>query len=111
MADRRGLNTRERRRVTAEVRRTESHCWLCLRPIDQRYNTQRHPLGFTVDEIIPRSLGGSAVDRANCRAAHRLCNSTRGTQPPSPALTASLARQIDEMTGTTGPQRASLLDL
>jgi 5-methylcytosine-specific restriction endonuclease McrA len=33
-----------------------------------------------VDEDVPRSRGGSALDRSNCRLMHRKCNSWKGTR-------------------------------
>ncbi|WP_162893218.1 HNH endonuclease [Microbacterium halotolerans] len=37
-----------------------------------------HPLRAEVDEDLPRSRGGSATDRANCRLMHRECNRWKG---------------------------------
>jgi len=52
-------------------------CWLCHEPID--YDAPaRTPRSFTVDEVIPRSKGGSATDPDNLRPAHHVCNSERG---------------------------------
>lgn len=77
------LHTRARKRACDEVRRTERTCHLCGLPIDMRADHQRSSFGYTVDEIVPRSLGGSATDRANLRAAHRTCNSRRNDRPLS----------------------------
>ena len=38
----------------------------------------RHPYALELDEIVPISKGGSAIDPANIRAAHRCCNQWRG---------------------------------
>ena len=80
-----------RRRVLAE----EDLCWLCGDPVDKTLTVVEgqhtkgctspdctgcfpHPMSPTVDEIIPVSLGGSPIDRSNCRLAHRLHNIQRG---------------------------------
>ena len=62
-----------RRRILAE----EDTCWLCGRPVDKTLH-YLHPGAPEVDEVVPVSLGGSPFERANCRLAHRLCNSRRG---------------------------------
>lgn len=76
-----------RRRVLAE----ETHCALCGQPVDKTrgYLTGEHggkcrggncrgcipdPLRPEVDEDIPRSRGGSALDRTNTHLMHRACN-------------------------------------
>lgn len=76
-----GLSGRPRRNLVAQVRREEPNCWLCGHPIDLTL-PRGHKLASTVDEIIPRSLGGSPLDRHNCRHAHMVCNSKRGNRPP-----------------------------
>lgn len=38
----------------------------------------RHPYALELDEIVPISKGGSGIDPANVRAAHRCCNQWRG---------------------------------
>lgn len=60
----------------------EPNCWLCGGPIDLRL-PRGHAMSSTVDEVIPRSLHPrgaryAALDRSNCRHAHRACNSRRG---------------------------------
>jgi 5-methylcytosine-specific restriction endonuclease McrA len=82
------LSTAARTRACAEVRRT--HPWICTvchLPIPRDVDHQTSRLAHTVDEIIPRSLGGSATDPANLGPAHRLCNSMRGNGPITPDLT------------------------
>lgn len=69
------ISARPHRRVRAQVLAEESLCWLCGKP-----GTADDPLTF--DHVIPRAFGG-ATTRANARAAHASCNSSRG------------ARQID----------------
>lgn len=97
----RRANGTQRNAVTARVKREESHCWLCKRPVDKTLpyimpgaHTARcggrggdcagclpHPWRGVVDEIIPVSRGGSPFDRANCRLAHWICNNKRGNRP------------------------------
>lgn len=79
------LSGRPRRAIAARVRREEPNCWICGRWIDQslpRY-PRPHPMSSSIDEVIPRSLHPmgpryAALDRSNCRHAHRRCNSSRG---------------------------------
>jgi 5-methylcytosine-specific restriction endonuclease McrA len=77
VANPRRANGHRRDQVRARVLREESDCWLCGKPVDK---TLPHGLPGSpeVDEIVPVSLGGSPIDRANCRLAHRLCNVRRG---------------------------------
>jgi len=81
-----GLAGHRRRLAIAQVRASQPNCHLCQLPIDQSLDRQRHPLGSVVDEVLPRSHGGSAVDPANLRHAHRLCNGSRGTKPITVAV-------------------------
>lgn len=39
-----------------------------------------HPYALELDELVPVSKGGSAVDPANVRASHRCCNQWRGNK-------------------------------
>ena len=86
MTDRTGLKGRPRRNVIATVRSLGQPCWLCGYPIDLSLDTQRDPLGSSVDEVVPRSHGGDPLDLANLRHAHRICNTSRGNRTPSDAL-------------------------
>lgn len=70
-------NGHRRREVRRQVLAEETHCWICQRPVDQSLRTP-HPYSPEVDELHPVSLGGSPIDRANCRLAHRICNIRRG---------------------------------
>ena len=47
-------------------------CWICRQPIPEGQ--------FSVDHLIPRSLGGTD-DPELCRPAHKSCNSRRGNRP------------------------------
>lgn len=66
----------------AQVRREEPNCYLCGLPIDLTLNAMTHPMGSTVDEVIPCSRSvdpkRAALDRGNLRHAHRSCNSEKG---------------------------------
>ena len=58
-------------------------CALCGGPI--RYDITgpeagKHPDAFTLDHVVPLSLGGELLDITNARAAHRRCNSARGNR-------------------------------
>lgn len=75
------LKGRPRRRAIAQVRAEEPTCWLCGFPIDLRL-PHNSKWSSTIDEVVPRSKGGSTTDRANLRHAHRSCNSSRGNRPP-----------------------------
>jgi len=78
-----GLSGRPRRRTAAQVMREETHCHLCHGPVDFTLPA-RHPMSASVDELVPRSLGGSSTDRRNCALAHFGCNASRGAGPPKP---------------------------
>ncbi|MGE5747422.1 MAG: HNH endonuclease [Solirubrobacterales bacterium] len=71
------------RRLAKKIRREQQVCHLCGLPIDPDLKPP-HPGSFTVDHIVPLSMGGKRDDPANCRAAHRLCNMKRGAGKRSP---------------------------
>ncbi len=77
------LTGRPRRRLVAQVRMEEPNCWLCGYRINLAL-PRTHPMSSTVDEVVPRSRAAdphrAALDRANCRHAHRRCNSSRGNR-------------------------------
>ncbi|WP_255951660.1 HNH endonuclease [Streptomyces odontomachi] len=54
-------------------------CWICGHDIDATLDA-RHPLSWTLDHAVPISRGGSLLDPANARSAHRACNSRRGNR-------------------------------
>ncbi len=54
-------------------------CALCGAPIDYSLPA-RHPLSYELDEIVPVSRGGSAVDYENVQPAHRICNQRKGNK-------------------------------
>jgi len=56
---------------------SEADCWLCGLPVDKGLH-HLDPMAPEVDEVIPVSLGGDPLSRANTRLAHRICNQRRG---------------------------------
>lgn len=54
-------------------------CGICAAPVDLSLK-HPDPMAVTVDHIIPLSRGGAALDPANCRVAHHVCNVTRGAR-------------------------------
>lgn len=86
-----------RDKIRALVIRQETHCWLCLQPVDKsiRFTAGQHkkscqnprckgckldPMSPEADEIVPVSKGGSHTDRKNIRLSHRVCNQRRGNK-------------------------------
>ena len=93
------LSTQARARACAEVKRTHPWiCAICLLPIPRDVDPQRSRPAHTVDEIVPRSLNGSAHDPANLRPAHRLCNSKRGNGPVTTDLIAACRTAVLALT-------------
>ncbi len=80
----RRANGYRRDKLTARVYREEDLCGICSQPVDKTIpyidpdTSKPHPWAKSIDEIIPISLGGSALERANVRLAHRICNIRRG---------------------------------
>lgn len=72
-------NGRPYRRLCAWLRAQQLPCWICGHDIGYELDF-RHPQSFTLDHLVPLSRGGSLLDRANARAAHRRCNSQRGNR-------------------------------
>ena len=66
------------RRLQARIKRDQQVCWICGLPIDPELRSP-HPFSFSLDHLVPLSMGGSLNDPTNARAAHRLCNMKRGT--------------------------------
>lgn len=77
MGNPRRTNGHRRNQLRARVLREEDTCWLCNQPVDK--TLPPYLAGSPeVDEIVPVSLGGDPLDRANTHLAHRLCNVRRG---------------------------------
>lgn len=72
------------RRLVAAQKALRLPCWICGHNIPANVDGRTHPLAFTLDHLVPLSRGGSLLDPANARSAHRRCNSARGnrTAPP-----------------------------
>ena len=81
----RKANGHRRRQVQARLRARHDPCAICGRPIDYDL-PPGHPMSFTVDEIVPVSMGGSPYDIANVQAAHLICNQRRGNRPMNEVL-------------------------
>jgi 5-methylcytosine-specific restriction endonuclease McrA len=79
-------NGRPYRALCAQQRSYGLPCWLCGHAIGYQLDA-RHPLSFTLDHYIPLSRGGSLLDPANARSAHRRCNSRRGNRTEHKAPT------------------------
>lgn len=91
-------NGHRRRELRARVLAEEGTCHVCGKPVDKSLTYSwgehgprcagngcpgcvPHPMRAEVDEVIPRSQGGSPLDRDNCRLAHRTCNRERSVKP------------------------------
>ncbi|GLZ36225.1 hypothetical protein Lesp02_84120 [Lentzea sp. NBRC 105346] len=67
------------RRLQAQVFSEETHCWICGGWVDQDLHAD-HAWSRTVDHLVQLRDGGDALDRANCRLAHRGCNTGRANK-------------------------------
>lgn len=106
-----------RRRVLAE----ETRCALCDHPVDKTLGylpdthgprcptltgghckgCVPHPDRGEVDEDIPRSRGGSPLDRKNCRLMHRRCNQWKSAMTLTEARTRLAGQHAAETKRTT----------
>ena len=100
------LNSHARRKLVAHVRATQPDCHLCGYPIRLDLDAQRHPLASCVDELVPRSHGGSPVDPGNVAHAHRLCNGLRCTEPITPALRRRCRAAVEQQIAPLVTRRA-----
>jgi 5-methylcytosine-specific restriction endonuclease McrA len=66
-------------KVQAQVFAEETDCWWCGKWVDQQL-PRTHPMGRTVDHVLEMWQGGDPLDRANCRLAHRRCNTAKSNQ-------------------------------
>jgi 5-methylcytosine-specific restriction endonuclease McrA len=70
---------RDRQQLLGIVCPPGSVCHLCGEPI--KFGLRPcHPLGPSMDHLVPRSFGGG-WDLGNLRPAHHGCNSSRGNKP------------------------------
>lgn len=79
MADGRYSNGARRRKLRARVRAMGLPCAICGGAIDYSLPAG-DPLSYELDEVVPYSLGGSAIDPANVQPAHRICNERKGNR-------------------------------
>lgn len=92
MANPRNTNGHRRRELRKRVIATETYCaWEHCEWPDEPVNKQLHyldPKAPEVDEIIPVSLGGDPLARANTRLLHRqrICNQRRGNGTRTPKV-------------------------
>mgnify|MGYP003575472041 CR=1 FL=1 len=76
-------NGRRYRALCVRQRSLGLPCWLCGHDIAYEIRgpeAGKHPDAFTLDHLVPLSRGGSLLDPANARSAHRRCNSARGNR-------------------------------
>lgn len=74
---RRGRSGRPYDRLKARLFVEGAVCWLCGKPIV--FGLRRnHPLGPSVDHLVPLSQGGHPTSPENAAIAHYGCNSRRG---------------------------------
>ena len=64
--------------MAARLKKQGGVCWLCGGVIATDL-PHLDPMAFTLDHVIPVSLGGAVDDPRNVRPAHRACNMKRGT--------------------------------
>ena len=108
-------NGHRRRQIRIRVLAEETHCALCDEPVDKRLTfllgqhgpkcrggdcrgCVPHPRRAEVDEDIPRSRGGSPLERSNTRLMHRECNRWKGTM----TLTEARAKRAGETAAAQG---------
>ena len=72
-------NGNARRKLRARVKAEGRPCAICGQPIDYSLPAC-HPLSYELDEIVPFSLGGSAIDYDNVQATHRICNQRKSNK-------------------------------
>jgi 5-methylcytosine-specific restriction endonuclease McrA len=63
-------------KLKAQVFAEEEVCWWCRKWVDQTL-PREHRMSRTVDHVVELWQGGDPLDRANCRLAHRRCNSSK----------------------------------
>lgn len=66
-------------KLRAQVFAEEAECWWCNQYVDQDL-PRTHPMSRTVDHVVELWQGGDPVDRANCRLAHRRCNTRKSNE-------------------------------
>lgn len=77
-ANPRRANGHRRTQLRNRVLREETHCAICAGEVDKLLPTP-DPFSAEVDEILPVSMGGNPLDRANVQLTHRICNRCKST--------------------------------
>lgn len=72
-----GRTGRPFRRLRDRLKNSGASCWVCGQPIDLSLPWWQ-PGAFSVDHVVPLSLGGAPLDPSNVVPAHRRCNQLRG---------------------------------
>ena len=72
-------NGNARRKLRARLKAEGRPCAICGGLIDYDLSAG-NPWAFEVDEKLPFSLGGSAIDYDNVQPAHRRCNQLKGNK-------------------------------
>lgn len=72
-------NGNARRKLRARLKAEGRPCAICGRPINYDLPAG-NPWAFEVDEKLPFSLGGSAIDYDNVQPAHRRCNQRKSNK-------------------------------
>ena len=86
MTPRAGRTTHTFRRLSRALRAEGRPCWLCGQDIDYDADPGSYD-SFTVDHILPLSMHPELAEVwSNLAAAHRGCNSSRGTKTPTAGL-------------------------
>lgn len=81
-------NGHRRRQARAWVLATQDICGICGCAVDKDLPAG-HPMAAEVDEIVPVSRGGSALDKSNLQIAHRICNQRKSNKMPGAPSTAA----------------------
>ena len=78
MANNKGRRGYAWRKLAAQVKAEETHCWRCGELVDPRLRYP-HPMSGSVDHIIELDRAPHRLlDRTNLRLAHFSCNSSAG---------------------------------
>lgn len=85
------------RRLQEQVFLEEHSCWICGEWVNQHLPTG-HARSRTVDHVIALRDGGPALDRDNCRLAHRGCNTIRTNQARAQAKPKRMVIAVDPRT-------------
>ena len=112
-------NGHRRRELRRRVLTEEHTCALCGQPVDKTLTTlpgqhgpkcntptctgcKPHPHRAEVDEDLPRSRGGSPLQRNNCHLMHRACNQYKSDMTLAEARTKRANTQPRTITASPG---------